>query len=132
MIGLDTNVLVRYIVRDDPGQTAAATRLIEGRCTPEDPGRVSLIVICELVWVLQRAYGYSRETVSRVLETLLTSNELQVESADLVWLSLRKYRKGAADVADHLIGAINALHGAAPTFTFDQRAASDPAFRLLG
>jgi len=55
MIGLDTNVLVRYIVRDDEKQSAAATRLIEAKCTTDNPGRVSSIVLCELAWVLTRA-----------------------------------------------------------------------------
>ena len=67
MIALDTNVLVRFIVRDEERQTAAATRLIEDRCSAETPGLVSPIVLCELVWVLTSGYGYKREMVVRVL-----------------------------------------------------------------
>jgi predicted nucleic-acid-binding protein len=131
MTGLDTNILVRYIARDDPKQTAAATELIEKRCTAEDPGWINLIVVCELTWVLQRAYDLPKESVACVLETLLTSNELKVESADAVWQALRKFRKGTADLTDYLIGTTNALREAAPTFTFDKRAADDPNFHLL-
>ncbi len=67
MIGLDTNVLIRYIVRDDQRQAAAATRLIESRCTPDDPGLINRIVLCELVWVLSRGYGYDRQMTARVV-----------------------------------------------------------------
>jgi predicted nucleic-acid-binding protein len=131
VIGLDTNVLARYIVRDDPRQAAAATRLIEERCTAESPGWVSTIVVCELAWVLQGVYGLTREGIAAVVEAILTSNELQVESADTVWQALRKFRKGPADIADYLIGLTGCAHNAAPTFTFDKRAASDADFRLL-
>ena len=131
MIGLDTNVLVRYIVRDDPKQTAVATEVIEKCCTLEAPGWINLIVVCELTWVLQRVYNHPRGSIAGVLETILTSNELKVESADTVWQALRKFRKGTADLADYLIGARNALHDACPTYTFDKRAAADPDFHLL-
>jgi predicted nucleic-acid-binding protein len=131
MIGLDTNVLVRYVVRDDPKQTRAATRLIETQCTTEDPGWINLVVVCELTWVLRQVYNQPREMIAQVLETVLTSNELQVEAADTVWVALRKYRRGAADMADYLIGATNGMHKAFPTFTFDRRAATDPDFRLI-
>lgn len=131
MIGLDTNVLVRYIVKDDPRQAAAATEAIEKLCRPEDPGWINLIVIFELVWVLQSVYDQSRQDVVRVLETILTSSELKVESADRVWQALRKYRTGRADLADYLIGIGNAANEAVPTLTFDKRTEDDPNFRLL-
>lgn len=70
MIGLDTNVLVRYIVRDDQRQTEAATRLLESKCTPEDPGLINLIVLCELVCVLAWGYEYDRRMVASVMSTL--------------------------------------------------------------
>lgn len=131
MIGLDTNVLVRYIVRDDPRQTSAATRLIEQHCTADTPGWIGVVVICELTWVLQSVYGISRDGVSTVMETLLTSNELRVESAETVWQALRRFRRGTADMADYLIGVTNTVHDASPTFTFDKRASTDSDFRLL-
>jgi predicted nucleic-acid-binding protein len=131
VIGLDTNILVRYVVRDDPEQTHAATRLIETQCTKEEPGWINIVVVCELAWVLTHAYKQSRESVAKILETILTSNELQVESADTVWVALRKYRRGSADMADYLIGSTNVLHKAVPTYTFDKRASADPDFKLL-
>ena len=78
MIGLDTNILVRYIVRDDARQTAAATRLIESRCSTDDPGLITLVVLCELVWVLDRGYGYTRPAIAEVLRRSLSADDLQV------------------------------------------------------
>ncbi len=63
MIGLDTNVLIRYLVQDDPGQSRKATQVIVKRCTRDDPGFINRIVLCELIWVLESAYGYSKDTI---------------------------------------------------------------------
>lgn len=123
MIGLDTNVLVRYITQDDTKQAARAGALIEGRCTAESPGWINAVVACELVWVLEGAYGYPRDTVARVLRQILGTAELSVESPQLVWAALRAYEQGGADFADYLIGAGNHAAGCAATCTFDKRAA---------
>lgn len=131
MIGLDTNVLVRYIVRDDPFQARAATKLIETRCTTRSPGRISIVVLCELVWVLGRGYGYSREQIADVMRRLLAANDLQVEQADLAWQALGFYERGKADFADYVIGLSNSLSQAEPTYTFDKRAGGHPFFKVL-
>ena len=91
MIGLDTNVLVRYIVQDEPAQAARAEALIEAQCSADSPARVDAIVLCELVWVLESAYGCSRKVVSEVLRTILGSAELAVETPQLAWAALRAY-----------------------------------------
>jgi predicted nucleic-acid-binding protein len=132
VIGLDTNVLARYIVRDEPRQTAAATRLIESSCTPESPGLVSLIVLAELVWVLGQGYRYRREQIAGVLRRMLSADDLRVERSELAWQALNLYEDGAADYADYLIGLCGRAEKAEATFTFDRRAASSPLFRLLG
>ncbi|NKB71660.1 MAG: PIN domain-containing protein [Candidatus Latescibacteria bacterium] len=129
MIGIDTNVLVRYIVQDDPKQTPIATAFLENNCTAEHPGRVCLLVLCELVWVLTRAYKYDSETVIGVLENLLTTAELEVEQSSLAWQALRAYRSGPAEFADCLIAHANAAAGAEYTFTFDRRAGRHGLFR---
>lgn len=123
MIGLDTNVLVRYIVQDDAAQSAVAGQLIEGACTTEAPGRVDTVVLCELVWVLESAYGYSRGIVARVLRQILSTAELSVEAPHLAWAALRTYEQDHADFADYLIGARNREAGCTATYTFDKRAA---------
>ena len=131
MIALDTNVLVRYIVQDDPTQAAAANRLIEGECSKETPGFVNLIVLCEVVWVLGRGYRYSRNIVLDVLRQLLSSSELKVERSELAWKATREFEKGQADFSDYLIGYLNSDQQAIPTWTFDLQAAHLPGFRLL-
>ena len=131
MIGLDTNILVRYIVRDDPKQTKAATRLIESRCTADDPGLVASIVLCEIVWVLESAYGYDRTAISSVLRRLLTVEELQVQESDLAWSALNLYDEARADFADYMIGLSNQMQGVETTYTLDHKAAESPLFRLL-
>ena len=131
MIGLDTNILVRYIVQDDESQAAVATRLIERECKPDSPGWVDAVVLCELVWVLESAYDYNRATVAEVLRTLLTSAELRVEMPELARAALRAYQNGSADYADCLIGLRNQQAGCAVTCTFDKRAGRMESHRLV-
>lgn len=131
MIALDTNVLARYVVRDEPRQTAAATRLIESSCTPESPRFVSLIVLAELVWVLARGYRYPRPQITTVLRTMLSADDLRVERAELAWQALNLYEDGEADFADYLIGLIGRDEKAEATYTFDRRATRNPLFRLV-
>lgn len=131
MIALDTNVLVRYIVQDDPAQAAAASRLIESHCTSEEPGLVATIVLCELNWVLARGYGYSRAQVAAVVRAILAAEELEVEAPELAWRALRLFEDGKADLADDLIGAANRERGAVTTFTFDRVAAAGELFTLV-
>jgi len=126
MIGLDTNILVRYIVRDDPIQTDVATRLIETRCTVEEPGFVSLVVLVELVWVLGSGYKYPKPLITAVLSKLLTVGELVVEETDLARIALDAYETGKADFADYLIGSIHKAKGCLTTLTFDRRASRSP------
>ena len=128
MIGLDSNVLVRYIVQDDPEQAIAASRLIEGRCTERSPGHVNLVVLVELVWVLTRAYGYGRTDIARVVLQLLRTTELDIEDSDAVWAALRQFETGAADFADYLIARRNGEAGCERTYTFDRRAATGVHF----
>lgn len=132
MIGLDTNVLIRYIVRDDPAQAALADRCIEDACSREQPGFVSQVVLAELAWVLMRGYGYPRQALGEVVSTLLTSEELQIEGVPVVRAALGACLAGNADFADCLIGAIHAQAGCATTLTFDKKAARLATHRLLG
>lgn len=130
MIGLDTNVLVRYVMQDDPRQSLRATRLVES-LSPERPGFVPLVVLVELVWVLSGSYGLLRSQVATVLETLLRSHELVLDRADLVTQALRRYASGGADFADALIERIAADAGCTTTMTFDTGAAKAAAMTLV-
>ena len=131
MIGLDTNVLARYIVRDDARQTAAATRLIESECSADAPGIVTLVVLCELVWVLGRAYGYGRADVAGVLRRILAAEDLRCERSELAWRALNEYERGKADFADFVIGLSGREEKATATCTFDRRTSGCDLFRLV-
>ena len=131
MIGLDTNVLVRYIVQDDPEQASLATHALESQCTSESPGRINVVVLCELAWVLARGYGYDRQLVSAVIRRILSSPELLVDEDEAVWQTLKVYEQETADFSDYLLGLLNHRAGASPTLTFDQKAAKESFFELL-
>ncbi len=122
MIGLDTNVLVRFIVSDDVAQSAVATKIIES-LSAESPGFIPLVVVAELVWVLQFSYECDKTEIVTVLERLLRSSELLVEDADIVDQALREYRTSRADFADCLIERCAHAAGCQHTLTFDKRAA---------
>lgn len=132
MIGLDTNVLIRYLTQDDPTQAATATHCIEQQLSKDQPGIISHVVLCEVGWVLSRAYHYSREQVAEVLNAILTCQEFQVESADLAILAWQDYLQGNADFSDYLIGRTHQRLGASHTVTFDRKASTATTFKLLG
>ena len=131
MIGIDTNVLVRYIVQDDPRQSRSATRFIESSCTNDTQGLISHIVLCEFVWVLATAYGYERRDIVRVLEQLLRIAQFRIVDPQIVWRAFRDYRDHGADFSDHLIGRLHAALGCERTVTFDRAAAAADGFELL-
>jgi len=131
VIGLDTNVIVRYLAQDDKVQSPIATRLME-RLTPENPGYVGSVVLAEISWVLSRAYKTPRDEIAKAIESLLRSAELVVENAEAAYRALGRYRASrSVDYADALIAEAAALAGARETVTFDKRAAADGGMRLL-
>lgn len=131
MIGLDTNVVVRYLAQDDARQSAAATRLFEKTLSPERPGFVSLVTMCEVAWVLAECYKADRDRIRAVIEGLLGSRQIHVQSAELVWKALRAWQGSAADFSDALIGELAISEGADKTVTFDKAAAKLATFELL-
>lgn len=130
MIGLDTNVIVRYVMQDDPAQATAATRIIDS-LSAENPGFVSLVVVAELAWVLDFSYRIKQEGIERAVQTLLESEEIIVEQAETVAQALRLFRAGGANFADFLIERSGNAAGCQHTFTFDQKAARSAGMRLL-
>ncbi len=131
MIGLDTNVLVRHIVQDNKEEARTASRLIETRCTADDPGIVSLTVLCELVWVLNRGYNYERNAIAGVLRQILSVEDLRIERPELAWHALNLYETGKADYADYVIGLSHRDLGARVTCTFDRRASGCDLFEPM-
>ena len=130
MIGLDTNVLVRYVMQDDPRQSPHATRLIEA-LSADEPGFVPVVALVELVSVLAGSYALDRAQVATVLDTLLRSKELVVDRADLVTQALNRYSAAGADFADALIERIAAAAGCSATMSFDAGAVKAAAMTLV-
>ena len=130
MIGLDTNVLVRYIMQDDPKQSAKATKLVES-LTGEEPGFVPLVSVVELVWVLSSCYDLTREQLTQALEALLRAKQLVVDQADQVARALRAFAAGTADFADCLIERTASSAGCAKTMTFDLAASKTAGMTLI-
>ncbi len=131
MKGLDTNILVRLLVRDDPVQTAQAEAFIEQAYTAGDRCLISHAALVELAWVLRAAYGYERAQIADAIERILLTSEFHVERAEIALAAVRAYRTSGADFADCLIGKINSALGCAETATFDRNAARLPEFELL-
>lgn len=128
MIGLDTNVLVRYLAQDDAAQSAKATRLIEGELNERNPGFISLIVLVETCWVLKRLYGATPSELRETVNDLNDARQFSVEQRALVSRALARLAKLAgtsaatADIADALIAEIAANAGCDRTMTFDKAA----------
>jgi predicted nucleic-acid-binding protein len=130
MIGLDTNVVVRYLTQDDPAQAATAVKVMDS-LSSDSPGFLSLIVMVELVWVLEAAYRFKKKEVEHVLETLLRSKELVIERAEIVAQALRKFSASRADFADCLIERCGHAAECEHTVTFDRNAAGGAGMRLV-
>ena len=131
MIALDTNVLVRFLVQDDPEQARVAGEIID-QLTEEAPGFVSREVLVELVWVLERAYRLGRDEIAVALDGLLTATELQIEGSDEVGSAVELYRNDGFGFADLMIAAAARRVGASELVTFDRKAARLPGVRLVG
>ena len=130
MIGLDTNVVVRYIMQDDATQAAIATGLIES-LTSETPGFMSSVTLVEVVWVLKQSYGLSRAELVEVIEGLLSSHQLVTEKRAEAYQALNDYRSSKADYSDCLIERLGRSSGCTVTYTFDQGACRHAGMTLL-
>ena len=130
MIGLETNVLLRYIMQDDARQSLKATKLLESLMVDE-PGFVPLVSVVELGWVLSSCYDLDREQVAQAFELLLRTKTVVVDRADEVMKALRVFKAGSADFADCLIERTAASAGCARTMTFDVGAAKMAGMTLI-
>ena len=130
MTGLDTNVLVRYIMQDDAKQSPRATRLIES-LSVDAPGFVAVVCVVELGWILGSAYGLTRKELAQAFEALLRTKEIVMERADQVLRVLRLFKATSADFADCLIAQAGASAGCDRTMTFDVGAAKVAGMTLI-
>lgn len=130
MIGLDTNILVRYLTQDDPVQSAKAAEIIERHLNERNPGYLSVVVLAETVWVLDRAYGFDAATIAAAIQRILQIDDLEVESEQEVFTAMIALNEGEGEFADALIAALCATAGCSYTLTFDRKAARLPGFSL--
>jgi predicted nucleic-acid-binding protein len=131
MIGLDTNILVRLFVEDDPKQTRLAARFIGGHCSPAAPGFIDRIALCETVWVLTSAYDYSRVAVADVVRKLAASADIRLEDGEFVETALSIFERDGVDFSDALMVQVNRARGCTTTATFDRKAARLDGFTLV-
>lgn len=131
MIGLDTNVLVRYIMQDDAKQSPKATKIIEALDGIEQSGYVTLVSIIELVWVLGVSYELTHAQVAQALDSLLRAKQLKIENADQVIRALRVFNVGKSDFADCLIERSANSAGCEKTITFDVNASKHSGMTLV-
>lgn len=130
MIGLDTNVLVRYIMQDDAKQSPKAVKLVES-LTVDAPGFVALVSVVELVWVLSTCYNLTRGQLVQTLELLLRTKEMVIDRTDQVLKAVRVFKTTSADFADCLIERIAVSAGCNRTMTFDVGAAKTAGMTLI-
>lgn len=130
MIGLDTNVLVRYIMQDDPKQAPKATRIIES-LTPGDPGMLPLVTLVEFAWVLGSCYELNRDQIAQAIDGVLRTREFVIERSELVRQALRIFQAGSADFADCLIERSATHAGCDKVVTFDVAAAKTAGMVLI-
>jgi len=124
MIGLDTNIIIRYLTQDDPEQTKTANQIIENTVNVHNQGFISLVVLVEIVWVLHSRYGQSKAELTIIIEQLLTTKQLQVEQMDVAIKALRNWQKNSGDYSDALIAVLSQENGCNHILTFDKKATS--------
>lgn len=124
MIGLDTNVVIRYLVQDEPKQSAIATHLIEKAVADGEILWICQVTLCEIAWVLERCYSLAKSDLIQVIKQLLQTHQMRIEQDDIVWQALRDFEHLAGtDFSDCLIGRQNAFNECSFTYTFDKNAA---------
>jgi predicted nucleic-acid-binding protein len=123
MIGLDMNVLLRYLAQDDPAQSPRATEIITRRLSEEEPGFVSLVTVLEVAWVLRSLYKRSRQEIASDIEMILAADTLEVQNEQQVYHAVVALRNGTGTFEDALIGSLGIWRGCSVTLTFDEKAA---------
>jgi predicted nucleic-acid-binding protein len=131
MAALDTNILVRYLVKDDDQQPAAAKKLIQAAIRAGETLFVPITVALELEWVLRTNFKFNKEQVTATLSSLLASAELTFESEAAAEVALALYKKSSADFSDCMHIALAHIAGESPLWTFDRAASKIDGAKLL-
>jgi predicted nucleic-acid-binding protein len=131
MIGLDTNVLLRYLLQDAPKQTRQATLIFDRQLSEQNPGFISLATVLEIVWVLRSLLKQNSSQIASHLENLLAADSLEVQNEQQVFDAAFALKRGTGEFEDALIGSLNAWAGCSHTLTFDRKAAQLPHFQAI-
>jgi len=131
MIGLDTNLILRYLIQDDPKQTRQANHVFDRQLSDENPGFISLVTVLEIVWVLRSLFKRTPAQIAAHLVLLLAADTLEVQNEQQVFEAVFALKRGTGEFEDALIGALDAWAGCSTTLTFDRKAARLPHFRLI-
>jgi predicted nucleic-acid-binding protein len=131
MIGLDTNVILRYMLQDDPTQTRQVNQIFEHQLSESRPGFINLATVLEVVWVLRSLLKQTPDQIATQIENLLTSDSLEVQNEQQVFEAAFALKRGTGEFEDALIGALNSWSGCSHTLTFDRGAAKLPYFKEI-
>ena len=131
MTGLDTNILLRYLLQVDPKQARRANQIIDRQLSEQNPGFVNLATILEIVWVLRSLLKRSPSEIATHLEHLLAADSLEVQNEQQVFEAAFALKRGTGEFEDALIGALNAWAGCSHTWTFDRKTARLPYFQVM-
>jgi predicted nucleic-acid-binding protein len=132
MIGLDTNVVLRYLLQDDPAQTRRANRIFEQELSDQNPGFINLATTLEIVWMLRSLLRQTSAQIALHLENLLAADSLEIQNEQQVFEAVFALKTGTGEFEDALIGALNAWAGCSHTLTFDRKAARLSSFQGIG
>ena len=130
MIGLDTNILVRYLAQDDPIQSAKASEIFERRLTEENPGFISIVAMVEIICVLDRAYGLTATEIAAVVERMVQTDVLVVDHEQEIFTAMIALKQGKGSFSDAVIAALGARAACSCTLTFDRKAERLSGFKL--
>jgi predicted nucleic-acid-binding protein len=131
MIGLDTNVILRYLLQDDPTQTRQVNQIFESQLSESKPGFINLATVLEVVWVLRSLLKQTPTQIATQIESLLASDSLEVQNEQQVFEAAFALKRGTGEFEDALIGALNSWSGCSHTLTFDRGAAKLPYFKEI-
>ncbi len=131
MIGLDTNVLVRYIAQDDKTQSVTSSQFIETKLSDKNPGYINHIVLIETVWVLESCYETSKPMIINVIKKLASTMQLILQDSESVYKALRLFEKNNIEFADTLLAITNKKNGCTTTVTFDKKAGKTKLFSII-
>ena len=127
MIGLDTNVLLRLFIEDDPAHCKYARDFVD-LATADEPCFINSVVLAEFAWALAKKMNRKRSEVGRLIEEVLSADDLDVPQRRAAERALGAYHAGNGDFPDYFLAEINLELGCATTATFDKAALDSPAF----